>query len=408
MGTAYSGAAVIGQSGGPTNVINHSLIGAVLEASKYPKLITDFYGAIHGVDGILKENFINLRAESLDNLEVVSHTPSSALRSVRKKPTKEECGVIFDNFRKHGVRYFFYIGGNDSAETAHIINDFAKQAQYEFHAFHIPKTIDNDLRETDHCPGYGSAARFVAMAFMGANLDNRSIPGIYIGVVMGRHAGFLTAASVLGREHKDDGPHLVYCPENVFDPDKFVADVEKVYKKYGRCVVAVSEGVHDKSGKPIILSLKKEVETDSHGNIQLSGTGALGDTLSSLIKHNLKVSRVRSDTFGYLQRCFPTVISEVDAEEARRVGEEAVKAAVSGRFEGSVAITRLGNKPYRVDYQIAELKKVARHTVSMPKDFFEGDNWVSDKFIEYAMPLVSKLPEIGRLHDISIVRGKAR
>ena len=389
-------------------MINHSLIGAVLEASKYPKLITDFYGAIHGVEGILKENFINLRAESLDNLEVISHTPSSALRSVRKKPTKEECQVIFENFRKHGVRYFFYIGGNDSAETASIINDFAKQAQYEFHAFHIPKTIDNDLRETDHCPGYGSAARFVAMAFMGANLDNRSIPGVYIGVVMGRHAGFLTAASVLGKENPDDGPHLVYCPENMFDPDKFVADVEKVYKKYGRCVVAVSEGVHDKSGNPIIMSLKKEVEKDSHGNVQLSGTGALGDVLSSLIKKNLKVSRVRSDTFGYLQRCFPGIVSEVDAVEARRVGEEAVNAAISGQFEGSVAIKRRSNKPYAVDYQIVELKKVAKHTVTMPRDFFEGENQVSGKFIEYAGPLVSELPAIGRLSDISIVRGKSR
>ncbi|MBN2288946.1 MAG: 6-phosphofructokinase [Candidatus Glassbacteria bacterium] len=408
MGTAYSGAAVIGQSGGPTNVINHSLIGAVLEASKYPKLITDFYGAIHGVEGILKENFINLRAESLDNLEVISHTPSSALRSVRKKPNKEECKVIFDNFRKHGVRYFFYIGGNDSAETAHIINDFAKKAQYEFHAFHIPKTIDNDLQETDHCPGYGSAARFVAMAFMGANLDNRSIPGIYIGVVMGRHAGFLTAASVLGKKYPDDGPHLVYCPENVFDPEKFVAGVEKVYKKYGRCVIAVSEGVHDKSGQPVIQALKKEVETDSHGNVQLSGTGALGDALSSLIKNNLKVSRVRSDTFGYLQRCFPTIISEVDAVEARTVGEEAVKAAVSGHYEGSVAIRRVSNKPYAVDYEIVELKKVARHTVVMPKEFFEGDSQVSDKFVEYALPLVGELPDIGRLHDISILKGKAR
>ncbi|MEA2063919.1 MAG: 6-phosphofructokinase [Gemmatimonadota bacterium] len=405
MGTAYSGAAVIGQSGGPTNVINHSLIGAVLEASKYPRLITDFYGAIHGVEGILKENFVNLRAESLDNLELISHTPSSALRSVRKKPDKEECKLIFDNFRKHGVRYFFYIGGNDSAETALIINDFAKQAQYEFHAFHIPKTIDNDLRETDHCPGYGSAARFVAMAFQGANLDNRSIPGVYIGVVMGRHAGFLTAASVLGKTFKDDGPHLVYCPENVFDPDKFITDVDKVYKKYGRCVVAVSEGIHEKSGKPIIQSLQKEVETDSHGNVQLSGTSALGDSLSSLLKKNLKVKRVRSDTFGYLQRCFPGMVSEVDAWEARRVGEEAVLAAVSGHFEGSVAIKRRGNKPYKVDYEIVELKKVARHTVAMPKDFFEGDSGVSQKFIEYAMPLVSELPGIGRLKDISIVKG---
>ena len=367
MGSAYSGAAVIGQSGGPTNVINQSLIGALLEASKY-SVITDFYGALNGVEGILKENLINLRAESLDNLELITRTPSSALRSVRKKVTKDECKVIFENFRKHGVRYFFYIGGNDSAETAHIINEFAKDAQYEFHAFHIPKTIDNDLRETDHCPGYGSAARFVAMAFMGANLDNLSLPGVYLGVVMGRHAGFLTAASVLGKARKDDGPHLVYVPEIVFEPDKFLADVERTYKKYGRCIVAVSEGVHDKAGNPIVVTLRKDVEKDDHGNIQLSGTGALGDALSQLIKDNLKISRVRSDTFGYLQRCFPTIVSETDAIEARRVGEEAVKAAVSGRYEGSVAIRRLSNDPYRADYEVVELKKVAKHTITMPKD----------------------------------------
>ena len=401
MGSAYSGAAVIGQSGGPTNVINQSLIGAVLEASKYP-VITDFYGAINGVEGILKENLINLRAESLDNLELITRTPSSALRSVRKKVTKEECHVIFDNFRKHGVRYFFYIGGNDSAETAHIINEFAKDAQYEFHAFHIPKTIDNDLKETDHCPGFGSAARFVAMAFMGANLDNLSLPGVYIGVVMGRHAGFLTAASVLGKSRKDDGPHLVYVPEIPFDKDKFLEDVDNTNKKYGRCIIAVSEGVHDKTGKPMVESLLPAVEKDSHGNVQLSGTGALGDALSNLIKTNLKISRVRSDTFGYLQRCFPTIVSETDAIEARRVGEEAVKAAVQGRYEGSVAIRRLSNSPYRGDYEIVELKNVAKNTISMPKDFLEGGNSVSEKFIEYALPLVGELPAMGRLKNVSI------
>ena len=403
MGSAYRGAAVIGQSGGPTNVINQSLIGAVLEASKY-SVITNFYGALNGVEGILKENLINLRSESLDNLELITRTPSSALRSVRKKVTRADCKVIFENFRKHGVRYFFYIGGNDSAETAHLINEFAKDAQYEFHAFHIPKTIDNDLKETDHCPGYGSAARFVAMAFMGANLDNLSLPGVYIGVVMGRHAGFLSAASVLGKVRKDDGPHLVYVPENVFEPEKFLADVDNIYKKYGRCVVAVSEGVHDKSGNPIVQSLVKEVDKDSHGNIQLSGTGVLGDRLSRLVKDNLKIDRVRSDTFGYLQRCFPTIVSETDALEARRVGEEAVKAAVSGRYEGSVAIRRRSNDPYRVDYEVEELNKVAKHTITMPKEFIEGTNYISQKFIDYAKPLAGELPQMGRLKNVSIIK----
>ncbi|MBW7996567.1 MAG: 6-phosphofructokinase [Candidatus Glassbacteria bacterium] len=405
MGSAYKGRAVIGQSGGPTNVINQSLIGAVLEASKYAE-ITDFYGALNGVEGILTENFISLRAESLDNLELVTRTPSSALRSVRKKVTKDECHVIFDNFRKHGVRYFFYIGGNDSAETAHIINEFAKDAQYEFHAFHIPKTIDNDLKETDHCPGFGSAGRFVAMAYQGINLDNLSLPGVYIGVVMGRHAGFLTAASVLGKNGRDDGPHLVYLPEIPFDTEAFVADIEKVYRKYGRCVVAVSEGVHDEKGMPIIQKLVRNVEKDSHGNVQLSGTGALGDSLVGLVRGKMKIKRVRCDTFGYLQRCFPTIVSETDAAEARRVGEEAVRAAVNGRYEGSIAIKRLGNEPYEVDYEVVDINKVAKNTITMPREYIEGTNGVSQKFIDYALPLVGELPVMGRLHNVSIVKGK--
>lgn len=406
MGSAYRGRAVIGQSGGPTNVINQSLIGAVLEASKYSE-ITDFYGALNGVDGILKENFINLRAESLDNLELVTRTPSSALRSVRKKVTRDECHVIFDNFRKHGVRYFFYIGGNDSAETAHIINEFAKDAQYEFHAFHIPKTVDNDLKETDHCPGYGSAGRFVAMAYQGINLDNLSLPGVYIGVVMGRHAGFLTAASVLGKTREDDGPHLVYLPENNFDTDQFVTDIEAVYKKYGRCVVAVSEGIHDEEGTPIIQKLVSNVEKDSHGNVQLSGTGALGDSLVQLVKSKIKISRVRCDTFGYLQRCFPTIVSEVDAAEARRVGEEAVRAAVlDGRYEGSIAIKRKPGKDYAVSYEVVDLKKVAKDTICMPKAYIDGANGVTQKFVDYALPLVGELPRMGRLNNVSILKNR--
>src|SRR3989339_2126788 len=215
------GKMVIGQSGGPTVVINQSLVGAVLTARRQSG-ITGILGARHGIAGIMKEDFIDLTKQSVEQLELVAATPAAALGSVRLKPGKAECEKVFEVFRKNDVRYFFYIGGNDSAETAHIINEFAKDAQYEFHAFHIPKTIDNDLKETDHCPGFGSAARFVAMAFMGANLDNLSLPGVFIGGGMGRHAGFLTAASILAKKFPDDGPHLVYLPEKEFSLDKFV------------------------------------------------------------------------------------------------------------------------------------------------------------------------------------------
>jgi len=193
--------------------------------------------------------------------------------------------------------------------------------------FHVPKTIDNDLRVTDHCPGYGSAAKFVASAILGDNQDNRSLPGIKIDIVMGRHAGWLTAASVLARQFEDDGPHLVYVPERVFSMEGFIADVDRMYTKHGRCLVAASEGIHDADGNPIMQTKEK----DSHGNVQLSGSGALGDVLAAEVKAKLGDKlRVRADTFGYLQRSFAGVVSEVDAYEARQVGRTAVKVATGG------------------------------------------------------------------------------
>jgi len=263
---------LIAQSGGPSAVINQSLVGAILEAKKHSQ-IKKIYGSLHGIKGILEENFIDLKRETKQNLERVAKTPSSALGSVRKKPTPEECRRMFEIMNKYNVRYFFYIGGNDSAETANIIDEEAKKDGYELRVFHIPKTIDNDLRENDHTPGYGSAAKFVASALMGDNLDNRALPGVKIDVIMGRHAGFLTASSSLARIFPDDGPHLIYLPERPFDMEKFVQDVRKVYEKFGRCVVAVSEGISDKDGTPIAAKFTREV--DAHGNVQLSGTGAL-------------------------------------------------------------------------------------------------------------------------------------
>ena len=196
---------LIAQSGGPTVVINQSLVGAVLEAKKHPE-IKKIYGALHGIKGILDEHLIDLGRESVDTLKKIANTPSSALGSVRKKPTHEDCVAIFAKLQKYNVRFFFYIGGNDSAETAHIINEEAKKADYELHCFHIPKTVDNDLRENDHTPGFASAAKFVAQAFMGDDLDNAALPGVKIDVVMGHHAGFLTAASALARTNPGAGP----------------------------------------------------------------------------------------------------------------------------------------------------------------------------------------------------------
>ncbi|MFZ3132229.1 MAG: 6-phosphofructokinase, partial [Desulfosporosinus sp.] len=212
----------------------------------------------------------------------------------------------------------------------------------------MPKTIDNDLMLNDHTPGFGSAAGFVTQAFMGINLDVRALNGVYIGVVMGRHAGFLTASSAIARKYEADGPHLIYLPERVFSMKQFLLDVKEVYDMYGICIIAVSEGIKDYSGVPIVTTRSKKVEKDAHGNVRLSGTCALGDLLSDQISEKLNISRVRSDTFGYLQRSFFGCVSDIDQHEAREVGERAVQLAMWNDVDGSVTIRRTGN--YSVDY----------------------------------------------------------
>jgi len=388
------GKAVVAQGGGPTAVINQSLIGVVLEARKFGH-ITHVYGARHGVSGIVKEDFLDLSQATTHNLEMVAATPGAGLGSTRDKPDEAYCERIFRVLKAHDVRYFFYCGGNDSADTCRIVNENANRAGYELRVIHIPKTIDNDLLITDHCPGFGSAAKFVTAAFAGVNLDNHALPGVYIGVVMGRHAGFLTAASVFARKYPDDGPHLIYVPERVFDQDKFLADVDRVYKQFGRCVIAASEGIVDASGQPVVVSLRGSAERDSHGNVQLSGTGMLGDALGDLIKNKLKIKRVRSDTFGYLQRSFLGVVSTTDANEAREVGEKAVQYAVWHNVDGSVAIRRTGD--YSVDYFLTPLETVARNTKHMPAEYLEGDADVSAAFKSYARPLIGTFPHYERI-----------
>ncbi len=390
-----SGKAVIAQGGGPTAVINQSLVGAVLQARRYPH-ITNFYGAVGGVEGLMNETFIDLTQASTHNLEVVSRTPGAGLLSSRKRPTAEDCARIFEVLTAHDIHYFFFIGGNDSAETCRIVNENAITAGYDLRVIHIPKTIDNDILVTDHCPGYGSAARFVAQAFAGINHDNRSLPGVYIGIVMGRNAGFLTAASIFAKKYDNDGPHLIYLPERPFNTERFVNDVESVVSRHGRCVVAVSEGIGDEDKKPVITTLTDRMEHDAHGNIQLSGMTSLGDALGNLIKDRLKIKRVRSDTFGYLQRSFLGCVSEVDAQEAREVGEWALQFATWHRVDGSIAIERVGD--YAVRYNLVGLDEVTGGTKEMPDHFIEGSNNVSVAFKNYARPLLSALPEHERIH----------
>lgn len=392
--SVLEGKVLVAQGGGPTAVINQSFVGAVLESRKFPQ-VSRVYGAIHGVSGIVNENLYDLTEATTHNLEAVAQTPSSGLCSTRDKPDVEYCRKIFEVCKAHGVRYFFYIGGNDSADTCRIVNEESDKAGYELRVIHIPKTIDNDLKVTDHCPGFGSAAKFVAQAFAGVNLDNRAIPGVYIGVVMGRHAGFLTAASILGKKYPDDGPHLIYFPERSFDKDQFLKDVQATYNKFGRCIIAASEGIVDKDGTAIAAQFTGG-EKDSHGNVQLSGTGALGDLLATWIKGETGIKRVRADTLGYLQRSFLGCVSEVDQFEAREVGEKAAQYAIWHNRDGSVAIRRIGD--YAVEYFLAELKDVARESTHMPDAFInEAGNGVTEDFVKYARPLIGKMPIMERI-----------
>jgi 6-phosphofructokinase 1 len=413
-----AGNAAIGQSGGPTAVINQSLAGVVeglragLAASGQVKRI---FGMRHGVRGLVKpgaEGLLELTALDKAKLEAIARTPSAALGSTRDKPDEAYCDKILDGCRRNEIRYFFYIGGNDSADTCRIVSEKAAHVGYELRCFHVPKTIDNDLLENDHTPGFPSAARYVTLALMGDALDNASLGGIKINVIMGRNAGFLAAASSLARGSAANGadpadrpaPHLIYLPEAPFSTEAFLADIDKVYAKLGRCQIAVSEGIRDDKGEEIGPKLMRGAgEVDAHGNVQLSGSGALGDGLADLVKTGLtpkggKAPRVRADTFGYIQRCWPEP-SPVDALEARSVGRYAAELAARGDASASAIIVRTSNAPdaYRSACARADLAAVARRTRHVPAEFIAGSNDVSAAFHDYCRPLVGDLPKMERL-----------
>jgi 6-phosphofructokinase 1 len=399
---------LVAQGGGPTAVINQSMVGVALEARRF-SAIERVYGAVHGVRGIIEEDLVDLSQETTANLEAVAVTPAAALGSTRDKPDVKYCQEIFKVLKAHQIDTFCYIGGNDSSDTVRIVAEEAAKAGEHIRAIHIPKTVDNDLVGFDHTPGYPSAARFVAQAFAGANLDNAALPGVYCAVIMGRHAGFLTAAGALARKFPGDGPHLIYVPERTFVVDKFLADVKATYAKYGRCVIAASEGIHDESGAPIITKLASTVEKDAHGNVQLSGTGALADLLCEEVKNKLGIKRVRGDTFGYLQRSFVGCVSDVDQREAREVGEKAVQYAMWAGKNGSVAIRRVAD--YAVDYPLIPLEDVAGKTRVMEDELIApAGNDVTPKFFDYLRPLLgSGVPEVARLRAGKVEKaGKAK
>jgi 6-phosphofructokinase 1 len=377
---------VIAQGGGPTAVINQTVAGAALEVRRrFPR--AKVLGARHGVRGIRKGDFVDLSALSEGDLHRFANTPNAGLGSTRDKPDDQYCAEILAALRRVAADTLLYIGGNDTAGTMQILDAAGSGIAF----IHAPKTIDNDLVESDHTPGYISAAWFVASAFLSCDLDFRAMPGIYVGIVMGRHAGFLTAAGATWRRSESDGPHLVYVPEHPFSTRRFLDDVRAAREKHGRCVVAMSEGVHGEDGRPLVESLvaRERLERDAHGNVQLSG-GDLGLAVQAALSEAFPKVRARVDTFGYLPRAFASMISEVDRREAFDIGAFAVAASAAG--SASIALQYEDGKTV---IRRVRLDAVAGKTRLMPPEFVTAaGNQLADAGMEYLQRLVPPPPDI--------------
>ena len=380
---------LIAQGGGPTNVINQSLVGIIIQEKKNN---SNILGALNGVNGLINNKFVNLNKLTKEDLSFIRNTPGASLGSTRDKPDEKYCLEILKILKRRKINKFFYIGGNDSSDSLKIIEEHSEKINYNLQCIHIPKTIDNDLVKNDHTPGFGSASKYVAQLFSGINFDVKSLPGVYLGIVMGRHAGFLAASSSLLREKENDGPHLVFIPECSFDISNFLGKVKKIHEKYGKCIVSISEGIQDSSKKLISQKVIKNTEYDAHGNVQLSGNSSLGDFLTKQIKDNLKISRVRSDTLGYPQRCFLGSASEVDQKEAFQIGAFASKVSYKNTNSFSAGILERKNfGEYKIEFVINSLDDVAGKTKVMSNKFYnEKTNNVSKDFLKYAVPLIGK------------------
>jgi 6-phosphofructokinase len=380
---------VIAQGGGPTAVINQTLAGAVIEARKrYPG--ARVLGARHGVRGVRDGNFVDLSALTEQELRLLAATPSAALGSTRDKPDIAYCETILKGLRQTGATAFIYIGGNDTAGTQQIL---AEAAGGDMAFVHAPKTIDNDLVANDHTPGFISAAEFIAGAFVSVDLDFRALPGIYVGIVMGRHAGFLTVAASAWQQDEDSGPNLVYVPERAFSAARFIDDVRAVTSRYGRCIVAMSEGVTAEDGRSVVENLvpPDRLERDAHGNVRLSG-GDLGMAIEQALRDGLPGVRARVDTFGYLPRGNVSTINPTDAREAFEAGVFSVEAAARGG--GSVA---LQYEAGITSPQLVPLASVAGKTRHLPDDFLlpEG-NQISVPCRDYLERLLPRRFELAK------------
>ncbi len=385
------GACVFGQSGGPTSVINASAAGVFQEALKQ-ECITKVYGMAHGIKGLLEEKLYDIGQEDPEELELLKTTPSSALGSVRYKlkdvmDDESDYMRMLEVFKKFNIRYFFYNGGNDSMDTCNKISKYMQKSGYECRVMGVPKTIDNDLWGTDHCPGYGSAAKYLATSILEVYRDARVYDKgtITILEIMGRNAGWLTAAAALA-VYRGTGPDLIYLPEVSFDIDSFYDRVTDIYKKNNYVIVAVSEGIKDRDGRYISeygSDLAKS--TDSFGHAQLGG---LASTLGSLTQQKTG-AKVRSIEFSLLQRCAAHLASKTDVDEAYLAGKTAVKAAVEGKTDYMVAFERAQGKDYKCDIKLINLEEVANKEKKVPLEWItNGGTALSREYIDYALPLI--------------------
>ena len=378
---------VIGQSGGATAVINASLVGAV-EAALKSKRIEGIYGMQNGIEGLLKEAFIDLRRQPTTLWQQLLYTPSAALGSCRYKLQAADPARAVEILRRYDIRYVLYIGGNDSADTAHQLALAAQQSGYELQTISVPKTIDNDLPFTDHCPGYGSAARFIAQATIDSTMNTASIPWHYpvkIIETMGRDAGWLTAAAALGKRDETDPPHIILTPEHVFAPDQFLTQVEAVYRRVGYVVVAAAETIRDAQGNA--LGSAGQVGTDAFHHPLLSGAG---QSLVDLVKERLKL-RARFDKPGDLQRMSSQHVSSVDRDEAQFVGEMGVQALLRGETDKMVTLVRHTEPRYHCVTGLVELAQVANRQLLLPADYMDDTKtMVTQAFYDYALPLLGE------------------
>jgi len=391
---------IIGQSGGATAVINASLVGA-FEAALASGRIDGIYGMQHGIEGLLKEDLIDLRQQPSGTWSRLLHTPSAALGTCRSKIKEEDPERVIDILHGYNIRYLLYIGGNDSADTTHRLAQAARRTGYDLHAISIPKTIDNDLPFTDHCPGYGSAARFIALATMDSAMNTRSIPWHYpfkVIETMGRDAGWLAASSALGKRDESDPPHIILVPEQRFNGDRFLLQVEEVYRRLGYVIVVAAETIRDEHGHA--LGASDQLGTDAFHHPLLSGAAQY---LVEVVEQRLKL-RARFDKPGDLQRMASFCISHVDREEAYLVGKMGTNAVLGGESDKMITLVRHYGPAYHCTTALVELAQVANVQRLLPDEYLnESKTMVSQAFYDYALPLIGDpLPVHAQMEKIRV------